>query len=313
MKKVLISAPYFQPVVQRFNPTFDSYGLELVIPEVNERLEEEQLLELISDIDGVICGDDRFTEKVLYKAKRLKVISKWGTGIDSIDKEACSNLGIKICNTPDAFTDPVADSAMGYILSFARNIPWLDRDIKKGIWHKIPGVALNECTLGIIGIGNVGKAVARRAKPFGINLLGNDIKEVTKEFISETGIEIVSKEHLLIESDFISINCDLNDSSFHLIDNEELSKMKPNAVIINTARGPIINEPALIEAIDKKLISGAALDVFEDEPIDKNNPLLTMENVLLSPHNSNSSPNAWERVHENTIKNLLNGLGIIQK
>lgn len=310
MKKVLISAPYFQPVVQRFKPTFDSNGIELVVPEVNERLEESELLNLIVDIDGVICGDDRFTEKVLRKANKLKVISKWGTGIDSIDKQTCNDLGIKVCNTLNAFTEPVADSVMGYILSFARNIPWADREMKKIIWHKIPGTSLNECTLGIIGTGNVGKAVARRAKPFGIKLLGSDLKKMPEQFISETGIKMVSIENLLTESDFISINCDLNKSSFHLISEHEFSIIKTDAVIVNTARGPIIDETALINALNSHQIGGAALDVFESEPISADNPMLKMDNVLLSPHNTNSSPKAWERVHINTINNLLGGLNI---
>jgi len=182
--------------------------------------------------------------------------------------------------------------------------------MKQGIWHKIPGKALNECTLGIIGTGNVGKAVARRAKPFGIKLLGNDIQEMPKEFTEETGIKMTELTKLLSDSDFISINCDLNDSSFHLIGKEQFSLMKSSSVIINTARGPIIDEDALIDALTNKTIAGAALDVFENEPLEKSNQLLQMDNVLLSPHNTNSSPGSWEKVHINTINNLLKGLGI---
>ena len=148
--KVIISAPYMQPVVDRFRPFFAESGIDLVIPPVNERLEEEVLLSLIDDIDGVICGDDRFTKRVLERASKLKVISKWGTGIDSIDREEAGKLGIAVCNTPNAFTHPVADSVLGYILSFARRIPWSTRDMQMGAWEKKPCVALRECTLGVI-------------------------------------------------------------------------------------------------------------------------------------------------------------------
>src|SRR5437868_5098630 len=160
--KVLVSAPYMQPVIERYRRVFDEHNVELFIPPVQERFEEEDLLRWIEDIDGVICGDDRFTERVMRAAPKLKVISKWGTGIDSIDREAARKLGIAVCNTPNAFSEPVADSVLGYILCFARNLPWMDADMKGGTWNKIPGKALRECTLGVIGVGNVGQAVVRR-------------------------------------------------------------------------------------------------------------------------------------------------------
>ncbi|RME07936.1 MAG: dihydrofolate reductase, partial [Anaerolineae bacterium] len=243
-------------------------------------------------------------------APRLKVISKWGTGIDSIDKEACARFGVKIGNTPNAFTLPVADTVMGYILAFARRQPWMDAAMKRGEWKKIPGRSLSECTLGVIGVGNIGKAVTRRARAFGMTVLGNDIVEIDHVFVAESGIRMVSLEELLAQADFISINADLNPTSYHLINAETLAQVKPGAVLINTARGPIVDEPALIDALRSGRLGGAALDVFEVEPLPKDSPLLQMDNVMLAPHNANSSPAAWERVHWNTIKNLLEGLGL---
>jgi len=306
--KVLISAPYFQPIVDRFRPEFEKYGIELVVPPVKERMEEEDLLKYISDIDGVIGGDDRFTERVLSSAKRLKVISKWGTGIDSIDQKACKKFGIEVRNTPNAFSEPVADSVVGYMLVFSRQLFKMTEAMRKGIWMKIPSRALRECTLGVIGVGNVGKVVVRRALGFGMNVIGNDIAEMPKSFLSETKIRMTSKEELLRQADFVSINCDLNPTSYHLISDNELSLMKPTAFIINTARGPIIEERALIAALGEKKIDGAALDVFEEEPLPADSQLRMMDNVLLAPHNANSSPEAWERVHVNTMKNLLDVL-----
>jgi len=192
--KVLVSAPYMQLVIDRFRKVFNDYNIEIVIPPINERLEEEELLAWVGEVDGAICGDDRFTEKALRSALKLKVISKWGTGIDSIDLETCRELGIAVRNTPNAFSEPVADSVIGYMLCFARNLPWMDRKMREGIWHKIPSRALRECTLGIIGVGNVGKTVARRAICFGMRVLGNDIVEMPEEFQTETGIHMVSKD-----------------------------------------------------------------------------------------------------------------------
>jgi len=159
-------------------------------------------------------------------------------------------------------------------------------------------------------VGNCGKAVLRRARAFGMNLLGNDIIEIAPDFILENGVKMTTLPDLLASADFVSVNCDLNRTSYHLINAETLAFMCSEAILINTARGPIVDERALITALQEKRIAGAALDVFEDEPLPLDSPLLGMDNVLLAPHNANSSPAAWERVHWNTIRNLLLGLGI---
>jgi D-3-phosphoglycerate dehydrogenase len=308
---VLLTAPYMIPFVERFKPVFDAYNIGLIIPDVHERMEESDLLHYAGQFDGTICGDDRYTERVLEACSpRLKVISKWGTGVDSIDAATCSRYKIKLCRTLNAFTLPVADTVMGYILAFARRQPWMDRGMKNGKWEKLPGKSLSECALGVIGIGNIGKAVTRRAHSFGMKIYGTDIIEIDHAFVSEFGIEMTSLESLLANSDFVSVNCDLNPTSYHLINSDALTLMKPNAILINTARGPIVEEKALIEALQAKRLAGAALDVFEHEPLPRESPLMKMDNVLLAPHNSNSSPAAWERVHWNTIKNLVEGLGL---
>ena len=311
MPTILFSAPYMLLSLDRFRPVLEQYGLNLITPEVRERLGEADLLKYAGQFDGAISGDDIYTARVLeICAPRLKVISKWGTGVDSIDAAACARLGIKLCRTTNAFTLPVADTVMGYLLAFARRQPWMDRAMKAGIWEKIPGRALHECTLGIIGVGNIGKALAWRARAFGMTVFGNDIVEIDHVFIAETGIQIASLEALLSSSDFVSINCDLNPTSRHLINARTLNLMRKNAVLINTARGPIVDEAALAAALKDGTIGGAAMDVFEVEPQPPDSPFNQMDNVLLAPHNANSSPAAWERVHWNTIKNLIEGLGM---
>jgi D-3-phosphoglycerate dehydrogenase len=298
-------------LLERFQPLFTHYGIEIILPEVHERFNEEEIMAYAGKFDGTICGDDRYTERALKAClPRLKVISKWGTGIDSIDRKAAAALGVPVCNTPNAFTLPVSDTVLGYMLSYARRLPWMDQEVKSGVWEKMPGRSLSECTLGVIGVGNVGKAVIRRARAFGMKLLGTDIVPIAPDFIVEQGLEMTSLQSLLERSDFVSVNCDLNPTSFHLINTEALSFMKRDAVLINTARGPIVEEPALIAALQDGWIGGAALDVFEWEPLPKDSPLTKMSNVMLATHNANSSPAAWERVHHNTLKNLLVGLGL---
>jgi len=189
----------------------------------------------------------------------------------------------------------------------------MDTDVKKHIWEKRNLVSLYECTLGIIGLGNIGQAIARKASSFGIRILGHDPCEPPKEFLDSVSIELVSKDFLLSKSDFITLNCDLNDSSLHILSTIEFTNMAKKPYIINAARGPLIDEIALVKALKDGKIKGAALDVFEDEPLPPTSELRSLENVLLAPHNSNSSPDAWEKVHEQTLNNLLVGLGIWSK
>jgi D-3-phosphoglycerate dehydrogenase len=186
----------------------------------------------------------------------------------------------------------------------------MDDEVKSGKWTKISGRALSECTLGVIGVGFIGKEVLRKAHAFGMRLLANDIIDVPQEFLDQIPVEIVPFYELLSRADFISVNCDLNSTSRHLLNQSAFALMKSSVVVINTARGPIVDEAALIEALKSGHISGAAMDVFEVEPLPADSPLLEMQNVMLAPHNSNSSPAAWEKVHWNTILNLLVGLGI---
>lgn len=311
MTTVLLSAPYLIPIRDRIRPFLESYGVELLVAPVVERLNEPDLLEFAGQFDGALCGDDQYTARVLEAcAPRLKVISKWGTGIDSIDQAAAARLGIIVGRTPNAFTLPVADAVFGYMIEFCRHLAQMDRAMKSGVWEKIPGRSLSECTLGVVGVGTIGKMVLRRGRAFGMRLIGNDIVEIAPDFVRETELQVAPLEQLLEQSDFVSLHTDLNPTSYHLINRRTLAHMRAGAYLINTARGPVVEEAALVEALQGGKIAGAALDVFEVEPLPKESPLLGMSNVLLAPHNSNSSPAAWQRVHQNTLRNLLAGLGM---
>src|SRR6059036_71275 len=299
--KVLISAPYAMPVINVYRKRLEAENCDIIVAEVNERLEEHELLPIVSHVDGIICGDDRITARVIEAAPRLKVISKWGTGIDSIDVEAAARRDIKVCNTTDAFSEPVADTVLAYILLFARQVARMNADLRANRWQKPQLFSLREKTLGVVGVGNCGKAVVRRAVAFGMRVLGNDIVEVSPDFISSTGIEMMPLPALLKEADFVTAHTNLNNASFHLFNDAAFEQMKTAAFLINTSRGPVVGEAALVRALEKGKIAGAALDVFEVEPLPLDSPLRKFENCWLSPHNANSSPLAAQRVHENTI------------
>lgn len=307
--RILISAPYAMPVIEEYRNRLLHAGYEPVVAAVRERLSEEELLAVIGDIDGVICGDDQFTARVLAAAPRLKVISKWGTGIDSIDRAEAARRGVAVCNTPDAFSQPVADTVFGYILHFARQPLRMDADIRARRWEKPQLIGLNETTLGIIGVGNCGKAVARRAAAFGMRILGVDPMAPPDGFLQATEMQMVSLGELLRGSDFVTLHCDLNPTSHRLMHEDTLAQMKASAYLINAARGPMVEEAALVRSLDRGTIAGAALDVFEIEPLPQDSPLRQFRNCLLAPHNANSSPMAARRVHDNTLANLLLHLG----
>jgi len=305
--KVLVTAEHIRSRIDRYKGFFVENDIDVVIPE-KDRLTESELIPIIHEYDGVVTVADQFTPAVLDRAKRLKVISKWGTGIDTIDRDYAKKLGIKIFYTPGAFTVPVSDTTLGLILCFARNIKGLDKEVREGKWDKYEIPTLEELSLGIIGLGRIGIEVARKARVFGMKIYGNDIREILEEVLEEHGITLATKDEIYETCDFISLHTDLNETSRHLINQRAFSKMKPTAVLINTSRGAVVNTDDLIGALEEKRIRGAGLDVFETEPLPMDSPLRKFENCILSPHNANSSFRYWERVHENTLNNLLIGL-----
>jgi D-3-phosphoglycerate dehydrogenase len=259
--KVLVTAPRALSVISRYQQDLDAAGCDVIAWPTIERLEEQELLSLVGDVDGIICGDDRITSRVLDAAPRLRVISKWGTGIDSIDVASAKQRGIAVCNTPGAFSDPVADTVMGYVLLFARSLDRMADEMRAGAWQRMPLRSLRECTIGIIGLGDIGCAVARRAAAFGMRILGRDVQSPPEAIVNELHISIVGLETLLGDSDFVTLHADLRPENRHLIDSARMALMRPTAVLINTARGDLVDEPALVAALRESRIAGAALSV----------------------------------------------------
>lgn len=303
--RVLITAPRALLEFERYVRELSAAGCDVARADVLERLDEEQLLPLIGDVEAIVCGDDQITSRVLDAAVRLRIICKWGTGIDSIAVEDARRRGIKVRNTPGAFSSPVADTVMGYVLMFARQLDRMCADMRHGVWRRLPAVALSECTLGIVGFGSIGQAVARRAHAFGMRILACTLDPVAADHAAASGARLATLEEVLRESDFVTLHADLRPGNRHLLGAEQLRWMKPTCVLINTARGGLVDEPALIRALEENLIAGAALDVFEREPLPATSALRSMQNVHLAPHNANASPAAARRVDERCIGYVL--------
>lgn len=309
-KKVLISCLHLQRTIERYLPMFQENNIEVDLPKVNQKLTESELLGIIEKYDGIIAGDDEITANVLNNATNLKIISKWGVGIDGINLDAAKKNNIKVTNTPGTFNEEVANLTIGYLICLSRKIPLIDKMVREGEWNnaQLQGISLRGKTLGVIGVGGIGREVIRLASTMGMKTLGYDIYPVPEEFQVQTNMKQVSLDELLRNSDFISLNCNLTSDNYHLLDIREFELMKDQVYIINTARGPLINESTLVRYLDSGKVAGAALDVFETEPLPIQSPLRNYTNCIFGAHNSSNTLDAVLRVNEIAISNLINGL-----
>ena len=259
-------------------------------------LSAEELAQAINGADATLCGPDAYTKEFFQRAEsaNLKIISRWGVGHDSIDITAATKAGIVVAYTPGLLDDAVADYTFALLLTLARRTAEADAAIKAGRWEALWGCDLAGKTLGIIGCGRIGQAVARRAKGFGLRLLGYDLLE--NPALRSLGIEYAPLPKLLASSDFVTLHAALTPQSHAMIGEAEFRQMKPNALFINTARGAHVNEKALVKALREKRIGGAALDVFAEEPLPADHPFRSISNLLLSPHQAACARETRERI-----------------
>jgi D-3-phosphoglycerate dehydrogenase len=311
---VLVTCPPMQRTEADWKGRFAALGIEVRLPPVVQQLSPEELVALLPEVDGMIAGDDQLTAEVLDRAgQRLRVISKWGIGLDGIDLAAAERLGIRVTNTPDTFGEEVADVAIGYLILLARQLHRIDRSVRGGEWAKPQGVSLAGRTLGIVGLGSIGRAVARRGLAMGMRVIGHEILPSSAEHATALGVEVLDLETVIADADVISLHCPLTEQNRHMINGARLGQMRPGAFLINTARGPLIDETALIEALRSGRLAGAALDVFEEEPLPSASPLAELEQVILGSHNASNTREAVARVNALAIDNVLKGMDEVRR
>ena len=308
--RVLIACLHLQRHMDRYRDLLERHNIEFEMPHIEQQLSEAELIEIIDLFDGVVAGDDEFTARVLERAKRLKVISKWGIGLDAIERATAERLGIKVFNTPNVFADEVGDVAIGYIIMLTRKLHKMDQSVRAGGWLKVQGMSLRGKILGIIGAGSIGRGIARRARALGMEILAHDPVPVPPSLIEETGLRQVSLDELLARSDFVSLSCNLTSENCHMLGAKQFARMKDGAYLLNVARGPLIDEAALVGALHSGKLAGAALDVFEREPLPPDSPLRQFDNCIFGTHNGSNTLEAVLRVNEKAIANLFRGLGI---
>ena len=278
-------------------------------------ISKTKLRSKIENVEGLICFPyDKIDSDLIDTAKKLKVISTYSVGFDHIDTQYAKKKKIRVGYTPEVLTDATADLAFSLILDILRRVSEGDRIIRNGKWRQIygaydyVGTDLQGKTLGIFGLGRIGSTLAKRAKSFDMKIIYHNRKPVSKNKEKSLGVKYVTLNKLITQSDVISIHVPHTKETDRLFDMKIFKKMKKSAFLINTARGKIVNEKDLIIALNKKIIAGAALDVYESEPINKKNPLTKIQNVVLAPHIGSSTKETRTKMAEITVKNLNLGL-----
>ncbi|QLH06160.1 2-hydroxyacid dehydrogenase [Nitrosopumilus ureiphilus] len=276
---------------------------------------QTKLRSKIREVDGIICFPyDKINKETIDLAKNLKVISTFSVGFDHIDVNYAKKKKIRVGYTPEVLTDATADLAFTLLLDVLRRVSEGDRIIREGKWkviygaHDYVGVDLQGKTLGILGLGRIGRTLAKRAKAFDMNIVYHNRNRISKSKEKTLGAKFVSFEKLVAQSDIISIHVPHTKETDHLFDIKVFRKMKKSAFLINTARGRIVNEKELVVALKKNIIAGAGLDVFEEEPISTKNPLTKLQNVVLAPHIGSSTKETRAKMAEITVKNLNLGM-----
>lgn len=281
-------------------------GLDIELVRLNAKTPQE-LLPHVQDADGLIVQWTNISREVIQSLQKCKVISRYGIGVDMIDLAAAGEHGIPVCNTPDYCIDEVSTHTLSFILMLNRNILAQDQHVKAGKWgspNPVPPSRLSTQTLGVIGMGNIGRVVVQKAKAFGLKVLVFD-PYLSAEKAAAGGAEKAELDDLLKRSDYVSIHCPLTAETRHLISSAQLKLMKPTAYLINMARGPIVDQPALYQALVDKTIAGAALDVFEQEPPPADEPILKLDNVVFTPHLSSWSAESFVQLRQDVVKNVV--------
>ena len=297
---VALGTPQFADVAEAARPFFD----EVVLNPYGRKLREEEIAELWTGADAVVAGSEAYPASLLSRApEQLTVISRHGVGYDAVDLQAARARGIKVCNTPGANAGAVADLAVGLMLSLLRKIPQQDRLIRSGKWTRIVGNDMAGKTIGILGMGAIGKNVIRRCSGFGARFLAYDPYFDTA-FAAEYHVEQADAEAVLRHSDILSLHLPNTPETFHFINEKTLSLMKPTALLINTARGDLVDEDALCDALAAGGLGGAGLDVFHREPLTESR-LFQFDNVVLSPHQAGNSVETTAAMGRQAIQNAI--------
>lgn len=303
--KVLISSRSFGKIDSGAVELLKNKGLEPVLNPYGRKLNEQEILDLSDNVVGIIAGTEKITEKIISSNDQLKVISRYGMGLDNIDLKAAAEKNVMVYNTPETPSVAVAEFTLSLILNLLKKIGNADKSLRKNEWKPETGNLLTGKTIGIIGLGRIGKKLTQFLAPFNVTILAYEVKP-DNEFVSKNKIDLVNLETLLSKSDVITLHVPLTEETKNIIGKKQFESMKENAILINTARGGLVDENALYEALKNKEIAGAAIDVFENEP--DTGKLKDLDNIILTPHIAAYTIETRKQMEIETVENLINGL-----
>jgi D-3-phosphoglycerate dehydrogenase len=301
-RKLLISTSSFGKLDERPLAMLAAAGFDYQLNPYGRKLTPEESADLMAGIDAIIAGTEKMDRELLSSLPRLKVISRVGTGMDAIDLRAAEELGIKVCNTPDAHVEAVAELTLAGILDVFRHISQAERAVRSGNWRKPMGRLLHGKLVGIIGLGRIGKALVKLLHPFDVTVLAYDLFQ-DADFARQHNVQYLPIEAILPEADVVSLHLSYSKDSHHFFNERLLNLMKPDAILVNCARGGLVDEDALLAQLQAGKLAGAYLDTFEKEPYD--GPLTTAENVLLTPHIGSYAAECRLRMETEAVENLL--------
>lgn len=306
-KRILVTSTSFGKADRSLNETLEATVGEVVYNPFGRPLTASELIPLIADIDGFIAGIDEVNAEVIQAAERLKVISRYGTGTDRVDIREATRKGIVVTNTPGANAVAVAELTLGLMLALARNLCQANQATHRGEWPRYSGLSFREKTVGLVGLGFIGREVSRRLQAFGCRLVATD-PVVEPATARDLGVELVSFDELLSRSHFISLHVPATEETIGMINRQTLGRMKPGAFLINTARGELVDETALMEALSSGHLAGAALDVFSKEPPASDSALLQCPQVVLTPHMASRTDDAMNQMGRVAMQDCLSAL-----
>ncbi|MDO4587362.1 MAG: phosphoglycerate dehydrogenase [Planctomycetia bacterium] len=306
--RILVTPTSFlKPQNARAKNLLEDFAAEVVYNDLGVPLQGDEILKRLEGIDGYIAGLDYITSDVIEDMpSSVQVISRYGVGVERVDLAACAKKGIKLCNTPGANSVAVCELAFAGMLAVSRNLIRLHEAVERGEWPRNEGCELYGKTLGIIGLGAIGKNLALRAKAFGMNVTAFD-PFMDTIFAKENDIEVSDLHSVLTYSDYVSLHLPLNEQTRHMINAETIKDMKKGVIIVNTSRGGIVDENAAAEALKFGKIGGLVIDAFEQEPL-KDSPLKGLPNVLLTPHTGAHTAEAIDKMGYMAVENLINVL-----
>lgn len=307
-ERILVTCAQMQAELPVHLQRLVEHGFDVDAPPLSgQQFRASELTPMMPGVVGIIAGDDELSRAFFEGSPDLRVLIRWGIGMDSVDHAAAAEHGVVVRNTPAVFGGEVADSALAYMLLLARRHHVVDAAVRAGGWPKVEGASLSGSTVGVVGLGAIGRAVVERARGFGMQVRGYD------PFVSPdqvpAGVESDADLHdLLSRSRFVVLTCPLTPDTFHLMDEAAFGTMRPDAFLVNVARGPVVDESALVSALEGGRLAGAGLDVFETEPLPAESPLRGFANVVLGAHNGSNTREGVARASARAVEILLEEL-----